>query len=347
MLTGLVEKGYSKCELYFPIGEENKCKKFQPCSSVIKKIVSFSTNQEPTDCSEDEHMIGIEKDLIDFGSYSVRYICKEELGECVVRTLQLNKNVINIDANIEGSKGLTQFVKTESRQLYHYWYQNWADHKLANPEQVLKIALRVLNLDKDSKNSSTERTYIDLLEIQPRTNVNINLKLDHKISSDSGSIAMTEHSNSILKLDDNVGKKIKLHLKTLRRELGGIEMSNCTSTHDSNTIEALNLPDDKVLSFDIDSERTINKFTFDQELLMKKEEVINSPITVHCSAGIGRTGCFLAILNGIQQLKLSYNVDILAIVCSLRLNRGGMVQTAEQYELIHRVLSLYAEILSY
>ncbi|KAF7287688.1 hypothetical protein GWI33_006028 [Rhynchophorus ferrugineus] len=77
----------------------------------------------------------------------------------------------------------------------------------------------------------------------------------------------------------------------------------------------------------------------------KSTEHVKLPIVVHCSAGIGRTGCFLAILNGIQQLRRSNKVDILAILCSLRLNRGGMVQTAEQYELIHRVLSLYCDTL--
>lgn len=75
----------------------------------------------------------------------------------------------------------------------------------------------------------------------------------------------------------------------------------------------------------------------------KSTEQIRLPIVCHCSAGIGRTGCFLAILNGIQQLRTNNSVDVLAILCSLRLNRGGMVQTAEQYELIHRVLSLYCD----
>ncbi|KAH1018705.1 hypothetical protein HUJ05_006422 [Dendroctonus ponderosae] len=75
----------------------------------------------------------------------------------------------------------------------------------------------------------------------------------------------------------------------------------------------------------------------------RSAENIRLPLICHCSAGIGRTGCFLAILNGIQQLRMNNSVDVLAILCSLRLNRGGMVQTAEQYELIHRVLSLYSK----
>lgn len=34
-------------------------------------------------------------------------------------------------------------------------------------------------------------------------------------------------------------------------------------------------------------------------------------------------------------------VDVLGIVSNLRLQRGGMVQNSEQYELIHRALCLY------
>ncbi|XP_026951876.1 tyrosine-protein phosphatase non-receptor type 7 isoform X1 [Sagmatias obliquidens] len=66
------------------------------------------------------------------------------------------------------------------------------------------------------------------------------------------------------------------------------------------------------------------------------------PIVVHCSAGIGRTGCFIATRIGCQQLKALGEVDILGIVCQLRLDRGGMIQTAEQYEFLHHTLALYA-----
>jgi protein tyrosine phosphatase len=70
---------------------------------------------------------------------------------------------------------------------------------------------------------------------------------------------------------------------------------------------------------------------------------------IHCSAGIGRTGCLAAILNGLGQMRSNNNcssgisVDILGIVCNLRLQRGGMVQNSEQYELIHRSLCLYQQ----
>ncbi|GIX79108.1 receptor-type tyrosine-protein phosphatase R [Caerostris darwini] len=65
------------------------------------------------------------------------------------------------------------------------------------------------------------------------------------------------------------------------------------------------------------------------------------PMVVHCSAGIGRTGCFIAVSIGMQQLIEENSVDILGIVSSLRLDRGGMIQTAEQYEFVHQALSIF------
>uniref|UniRef100_A0A673N0J4 protein-tyrosine-phosphatase n=1 Tax=Sinocyclocheilus rhinocerous TaxID=307959 RepID=A0A673N0J4_9TELE len=65
------------------------------------------------------------------------------------------------------------------------------------------------------------------------------------------------------------------------------------------------------------------------------------PVIVHCSAGIGRTGCFIATTIGCRQLELQGVVDVLGIVCQLRTDRGGMIQTEEQYEFVHHVLSLY------
>ncbi|KAM6237055.1 tyrosine-protein phosphatase non-receptor type 7 isoform 3-T3 [Porphyrio hochstetteri] len=66
------------------------------------------------------------------------------------------------------------------------------------------------------------------------------------------------------------------------------------------------------------------------------------PIVVHCSAGVGRTGCFIATRIGCQELKAKGEVDILGIVCRLRIDRGGMIQTSEQYQFLHHTLALYA-----
>lgn len=66
------------------------------------------------------------------------------------------------------------------------------------------------------------------------------------------------------------------------------------------------------------------------------------PIIVHCSAGIGRTGCFIAGSIGCQQLRETAQVDILETVCQLRLDRGGMIQTTEQYQFLYSTLAQYS-----
>ncbi|XP_051819935.1 tyrosine-protein phosphatase non-receptor type 5 isoform X2 [Antechinus flavipes] len=71
-----------------------------------------------------------------------------------------------------------------------------------------------------------------------------------------------------------------------------------------------------------------------------------APIIVHCSAGIGRTGCFIATSICCKQLQREGVVDILKTTCQLRQDRGGMIQTCEQYQFVHHVMSLYEKQLS-
>ena len=51
------------------------------------------------------------------------------------------------------------------------------------------------------------------------------------------------------------------------------------------------------------------------------------PILVHCSAGVGRTGTFIAVDMAMEQAKKEGKVDIAGIVCKLRQQRTKMVQT--------------------
>ncbi|XP_066553763.1 receptor-type tyrosine-protein phosphatase V [Amia ocellicauda] len=66
------------------------------------------------------------------------------------------------------------------------------------------------------------------------------------------------------------------------------------------------------------------------------------PTAVHCSAGVGRTGCFLALLQLLQRLRLCRAeacLDVQSVVCRLRRHRHRlMVQTLEQYIFIHHCL---------
>ncbi|XP_063145438.1 receptor-type tyrosine-protein phosphatase eta [Candoia aspera] len=62
-----------------------------------------------------------------------------------------------------------------------------------------------------------------------------------------------------------------------------------------------------------------------------KQKPPSSPTLVHCSAGVGRTGTFIAIDHLIQQMEMENTVDVYGIVYDLRMHRSLMVQTEDQY----------------
>uniref|UniRef100_A0A3Q2PB63 protein-tyrosine-phosphatase n=1 Tax=Fundulus heteroclitus TaxID=8078 RepID=A0A3Q2PB63_FUNHE len=62
----------------------------------------------------------------------------------------------------------------------------------------------------------------------------------------------------------------------------------------------------------------------------------NSPTIVHCSAGVGRTGTFIAIDRLIFQIERENIVDVYGIVHDLRMHRPLMVQTEDQYVFLNQ-----------
>ncbi|XP_039989379.1 receptor-type tyrosine-protein phosphatase eta isoform X2 [Xiphias gladius] len=62
----------------------------------------------------------------------------------------------------------------------------------------------------------------------------------------------------------------------------------------------------------------------------------HSPTVVHCSAGVGRTGTFIAIDRLIFQIERENTVDVYGIVHDLRMHRPLMVQTEDQYVFLNQ-----------
>uniref|UniRef100_A0A3B3XXJ2 protein-tyrosine-phosphatase n=1 Tax=Poecilia mexicana TaxID=48701 RepID=A0A3B3XXJ2_9TELE len=71
-----------------------------------------------------------------------------------------------------------------------------------------------------------------------------------------------------------------------------------------------------------------------------RDYVDRSPSTgatvVHCSAGVGRTGTFIALDRVLQQLDSKGGIDLYGCVFDLRLHRQHMVQTECQYAFLHQ-----------
>jgi protein tyrosine phosphatase len=51
------------------------------------------------------------------------------------------------------------------------------------------------------------------------------------------------------------------------------------------------------------------------------------PITVHCSAGVGRSGAFISILHTIERAHAGLSTNLMELVMEMRKDRSGMIQT--------------------
>lgn len=61
----------------------------------------------------------------------------------------------------------------------------------------------------------------------------------------------------------------------------------------------------------------------------------HGPMVIHCSAGVGRTGTFIAIDVMLQRMTAGQALNITEFVCQMRAQRNNMVQTDAQYLFIY------------
>ncbi|XP_042559960.1 receptor-type tyrosine-protein phosphatase eta-like, partial [Clupea harengus] len=63
---------------------------------------------------------------------------------------------------------------------------------------------------------------------------------------------------------------------------------------------------------------------------------LHSPTVVHCSAGVGRTGAFIAIDRIIFEIERESIADVFGITYDMRMHRPLMVQTEDQYVFLNQ-----------
>jgi len=65
------------------------------------------------------------------------------------------------------------------------------------------------------------------------------------------------------------------------------------------------------------------------------------PISVHCSAGVGRTGVFITLSIVLERMQYEGVVDVFQTVRTLRTQRPAMVQSEDQYQFCYRAALEY------
>jgi len=86
-----------------------------------------------------------------------------------------------------------------------------------------------------------------------------------------------------------------------------------------------------------------------------RQEASTYPILVHCSAGVGRSGCFMAVWAAQRQIEQAaveatdlnlVKVDPLRIVSQIRKDRGGSIQRPEQFAFVVRACARIIELVA-
>uniref|UniRef100_A0A8C8SNJ2 Receptor-type tyrosine-protein phosphatase eta n=1 Tax=Pelusios castaneus TaxID=367368 RepID=A0A8C8SNJ2_9SAUR len=105
-----------------------------------------------------------------------------------------------------------------------------------------------------------------------------------------------------------------------------VEDTNATESHPVRQFHFTSWPDHGVPET---TDLLINFRHLVQESM--RQNPPDSPTLVHCSAGVGRTGTFIAIDRLIQQMEMENTSDVYGVVYDLRMHRPLMVQTEDQY----------------
>lgn len=153
---------------------------------------------------------------------------------------------------------------------------------------------------------------------------------------------------SILNSAENF-HQVSVTLTKVQQQTEGITVQHFTLSKDSETRKLVHLHYTNWPDFGV-PEKTgdIREIKRLAESFVQKHKVPSEtsfgptyPILVHCSAGIGRAGTFLAFLNYCNLAKqgtLHSSISVANIVSLLRKQRMCMVQTKEQYYFIYQLI---------
>lgn len=212
-------------------------------------------------------------------------------------------------------------MDSEERRVTHFWYVGWSDH--SSPEATIEAARSLLQLVQDSESCRHSNNNNSSLPSTPAPGNNNN-----------NNTPTTPSPHAPRPLSRQAAEEWSDADYDLR-----FPGATAFDLSEAATIEATNAFD---LCFHPSTARGYRASDPAPAITgAPHPPSASGPVVVHCSAGVGRTGCFIALCIACEQLCNEGKVDVLGIVSRLRLDRGGMVENSEQYTFLHAALCTF------
>ncbi|XP_061387742.1 serine-rich adhesin for platelets [Musca vetustissima] len=400
MLTNFMENNRQKCSVYFPV-ELNEIFITTPREEVVQASDKFTDFINPylseeameTEIDETEgtavkvikiacNKVEVDDDLKAHLPNSKSFFVMKNVGIVKKNGFSIRKILILYCANFTDVVNIP-YLLINKFVCYHYWYPDWPDHR--SPRDIntlLDISLHVSNLGKcesefevfsDAEETppshvnaqSTELYQQDIFNaVQP-------LPVIHCSAGIGRTGCMTAILNGIRQVRQSLAYSLtSMAAKAAKQATSAQALSPVDFRLPRQFLEEDVLLLEAPIPTDIDCSFTRNTLLYmryilkmekkikEQERQQQQQQQRQSTVTNESHQDVDESSPIAEEegeekrrayeedtwrLPSVAELPKMPNifVDVLGIVCNLRLQRGGMVQNSEQYELIHRAICLY------
>ncbi|XP_073812364.1 protein tyrosine phosphatase-ERK/Enhancer of Ras1 [Musca autumnalis] len=396
MLTNFMENNRQKCSVYFPV-ELNEIFITTPREEVVQATGKFTEFINPylsedameTEIDEAEgtavKVINISCSKVEVNDElkahlpnSKSFFVMKNVGIVKKNGFSIRKILILYCANFTDVVNIP-YLLINKFVCYHYWYPDWPDHR--SPRDIntlLDISLHVSNLGK----CESEFEVFSDTAVTPPSHVNAQstelyqqdifnavqpLPVIHCSAGIGRTGCMTAILNGIRQVRQSLAYSLtSMAAKAAKQATSAQALSPVDFRLPRQFLEEDVLLLEAPLPRDIDCSFTRNTLLYmryilkmekkikeqqqqqrqQQSTMPSNEPLENADDDNEQSSPVEEQTAYdedTWRLPSVAELPKMPNifVDVLGIVCNLRLQRGGMVQNSEQYELIHRAMCLY------